>query len=942
MVFCLVFLSEYSQAQFIRFKRFSLKEGLPHKTVFRVLQQDITGIIWFGTGYGLCRYDGYEFINFSFQDTVSSNSVLSVIELNRDSLLVSFYREGVFIFTNGRLLPLKIGPEREDKVVQLIKTNKNTIYAYAKGGNLYSYNNGELKKITHTLPGSMIKNIGYSPYRGLLIGTDSGLYVLEKKTLIKHPSELLKNRRIDFIRLGKDNIVWVASNEKVFTIKGNSTSLHWDSIGNCQHSILYIDSRGYIWRASPEQGLLVKTDKGTKKFNPILGIKNEIINCIVEDKEGNIWVGTQTNGVFCISIPENTQTFGTKEQDKLPYSTAVLAQENTSWVASQGQLFKIKDSKVIPIKDSFLSNSSIVYNLFQDRDNRLLAATSKGIFIYDTKKNTSSVIRNEFSGAIDFCYTKNNKLLVSSFKSLFYLNDTFLKEYNVKGLDIRINTLLTDDKGDLWLGGEKELYKISNNKVYNIKKNLKVFDLLLDNDGNIWAATNKGVLKLDKKGKETAYTTKKGLSHNLCTSLDIDNKGKVWVATLKGLNYFETSKNSFFPFDIQPFEEMNEILSFSISGDNLLLGTVSNTYQLKLVVPGHKPGVAISKLITDDSTYYSPTKLQLPYKDNSLSVYYSSVAIAYSQQLRYETRLIPIDTGWKTTHQHSITYNNLPSGNYTFMVRVKNQSNGEVSGTESFTFSVHTPFWKTLWFIVVVAATIALLAIFAHRERLKRIRRRDLKKSEIEKQLLYLKMQAMNALMNPHFISNVLHSIIGYLEQLKPGETVNDKYIVYFSELIRLNLINSDKSYISLKDELKRIELYILLEQFRFKNKFEYKITIDPAIDDANIEIPNMIVQPFVENAINHGLLPAKEKGYLNVTIKEINTDTIEIVITDNGVGYNPTQDLKAKNQHRSMGITLVKERMEAANQTHPILIENISNSNHSTKGTKVSITLEV
>ncbi len=941
---CLATQLHIGFSQSLKFKNFSLKNGLSHSTVFRVTQQGTTGLLWFGTDYGLSRYDGYEFINFTYNQPVSLNSVLAIAELNKDSLLVSFYREGMYIFSNGKLFPINSDEnvDEYDKIVTIVKGD-NCFYAVSTSKAVYQYKNDTLTQVNPVYKNKSIYPtcIAYSQKQGLLLGTPNGLYAYKSNTTTKLEYPELQNRRIDDIQANRE-YTWIASNNKVFKLANSKISIAWELSEKCQHSIIHIDYRGYIWRATPQQGIWVKMGEKIIDINKTLGIENEVFNCIEEDWEGNLWIGTQSNGVYCISISEYATSFIQHNKQKLPYATAVLSTKNNNWIASQGKLYKTKNLVLERINKGSKSKRSKIYNLFEDNEGRILASTPNGILVWNDKNKTFKIIDNANDGAIAFCYNNKNKLIVSSFKGLFTLENDSLIPFKNSFLNVgRFNALVTDKVGFTWLGSEKGLYKTKNGKVILIKNSIKVFDLLIGKNGVVWAATNQGVFTFNGDLKKQ-YTSKEGLPHNLCKVLEEDKEGKIWAGTLKGLGYYEKTNDVFYPYDIQPFEAMDEILALSITGDDLLVGTIGDAYKLKLKIPVCNPGIVISKVIVGDSVFYAPTPFTLPYKSNSFSVYYSSIAIAYGQQLRYETKLLPIDTGWNTTTNNNLNFKNLPPGDYTFSVRVRNHANGEVSRTEKLKFSVFTPFWQKKWFLISTVLLSLSIAIITHRVRLRILRDRDLKKSKIEQQLLYLKMQAMNALMNPHFISNVLHSIISYLEHLKPGETVDDKYIAYFSELIRLNLINSDKSYIALRDELRRLELYILLEQFRFKDKFDFDIIVDASIDKENIEIPNMLIQPFVENAINHGLLPAKHNGKLTVSIDFLSADIIEISITDNGIGINTSKNKKIGIAHRSMGIKLVRERMESAQQTRPILIEDISLYNDGETGTKVTIILEV
>jgi LytS/YehU family sensor histidine kinase len=210
-------------------------------------------------------------------------------------------------------------------------------------------------------------------------------------------------------------------------------------------------------------------------------------------------------------------------------------------------------------------------------------------------------------------------------------------------------------------------------------------------------------------------------------------------------------------------------------------------------------------------------------------------------------------------------------------------------------------------YIVIICVGLALIA-FVSWIILKRIKVNALKRLQDEQQMNLLKHQAMNSLLSPHFIFNSLTSIQNYINtnnSLKASE-----YLAKFSRLIRMIIEKASQSEISLTDELTRLKYYLELEKERFKNKFDYHIEIDSNINQGDVKIPNMIIQPHVENCIIHGILPKMEHGNLFIRIKKIDAGLMQIQIEDDGIGLIKAKE-HAKTGHKSLGTSTIKNILE-------------------------------
>ena len=201
-----------------------------------------------------------------------------------------------------------------------------------------------------------------------------------------------------------------------------------------------------------------------------------------------------------------------------------------------------------------------------------------------------------------------------------------------------------------------------------------------------------------------------------------------------------------------------------------------------------------------------------------------------------------------------------------------------------------------------------------------------------------LALRSLRSQMNPHFIFNALNSVNSYIS--KSDERSANKYLTDFSKLMRSVMENSKFDFVSLASEVQILELYLKLENHRFKEKFDYSFHIDPDIDQENIQIPPMLIQPYIENAIWHGLRYKEEKGYLKVELK--NGENLKVIIEDNGIGRKKSMELKTKNQQESVstGLKNINNRLQIINQIHKInlqvKIEDLDKQNQS--GTRVTL----
>ncbi len=278
----------------------------------------------------------------------------------------------------------------------------------------------------------------------------------------------------------------------------------------------------------------------------------------------------------------------------------------------------------------------------------------------------------------------------------------------------------------------------------------------------------------------------------------------------------------------------------------------------------------------------SVQQLKLSWHQNNLQFGYLAVDHKTGPYLQYRYKLSGLDSGYVYAgRQRTVRYTNLKPGNYTFNVEVS--ANGkDWYAADPLEVHIAIAFWNTGWFRLLVLVGLLLLAYAWYRFRIRQVQKQAQLKANYEIRLNDLENSALRAQMNPHFIFNCLNTINAFVSRNE--KTLANQYISRFSKLIRMILDHSRQRTITLEEELEALELYLQIEQVRFEGRFDFEITVESNIDIENTAIPGLLIQPFAENAILHGLLPSKKPGLLKVSITKAQ-DFILIVVEDNGVG---------------------------------------------------------
>ncbi len=296
--------------------------------------------------------------------------------------------------------------------------------------------------------------------------------------------------------------------------------------------------------------------------------------------------------------------------------------------------------------------------------------------------------------------------------------------------------------------------------------------------------------------------------------------------------------------------------------------------------------------------------LQLKHRQNNISLRFFSLHYRSSGDIQYRYRLMGADTAFVYTHNREVNFANLAPGDYRFEVQAQTDE-GLWSEAARWSFDIKPPWWATWWFRLLAVATLGFAGFLFYRNRLLAIRREAAERDKMRD----LEAAALRAQMNPHFIFNCLQAIQSFIARNERDVAIS--YLARFAKLVRLTLHGSVDGRHSLAEEMAMLENYLHLEQMRFKGYFEFSIRTAPGLDAEEISLPPLLVQPFVENALIHGLKDRETGGLLEVVFTQ-KLDMLEVTVTDNGKGFSEKEKSVFSNKpHNSVGMMLTQKRLD-------------------------------
>ena len=907
------------------------ENGLPSNEVYQLVQ-DKNGYIWLGCDAGLYRYDGIQFK--AYKNDLQNGRSISNLVLDVEGYLWCRNFNGQLFRVVNDSLKLIVDDSKSANKFQI---------CYSDEPGFWRVDNEYLSQ--HDASGELIfkhkLNIDTE-----LIGTGTDMLFHDGKIWIEIANKGLycfeiKKKKLTAVFPVDQGISY--QNQRLFVNQNRLILMRSESAPSI-HNYLYmintadfsyqqfyyfmnpIQIRNYHFYEDSKHRLWISSSFGAICIPQIylftapemICFTGHQISSVLEDQEGNYWFSDLQKGLHFVPDPDiNTlnKTVDIAEKGEISAlksidpSTIVIGHYDGS-IGFYNPITKkcdypeeINQHKGITVKEIL-------------QENGLLYISRGHLLIYDIKKKKSR-ISEHFGNSRKILIHKDQMISIHPEQVVsMELSQLLLKNSNpVKILNRGGRSIVIDPKTkDLYLALNDGLHLQKGSKTVALKfENQAIHASVLSSGKNaVYAGTqNQGILEI-KNGKVTRRFIYPTDLQDITIRALFNAEHYLWACTnsdflrinLKTGKWQKYSRN----IGINP----KDVNAIGINGKHLYIGSKKLLLSIPLnhdPVNWIRPKIHLTK-VTFDQNKQLNSKRELPYDFSNLRFDFNAISFRSRSNLTYTYRLIGFDTTWTVLNHENptVTFSSLPAGKYTFQVKALNES--DLSGnTVNYSFEVLSPIWQKAWFyLLITLLSLSVMALIFH-ARIKAIRKRN----EFEKKLVNSQLSALKAQMNPHFMYNALNSIQALI--LKQDIKNSNLYLSKFSNLMRKVLDASGKEYISLEEETAILHLYLDLEKLRFGDEFNFSIHVENDLDSESIILPSMILQPYVENALKHGLLHKKGEKNLKIQFKLLHEHLI-CVIRDNGVGRDRSAEIKARFAvgHKSFASEATEKRVELLN----------------------------
>ncbi|WP_207515587.1 sensor histidine kinase [Longitalea luteola] len=956
-LFCLpgwAFGQEYS------YTHYDTKEGLAGSTVF-CMAQDKDGFIWFGTETGLSRFDGTHFKNFTREDGLPDNDIIQLFPDSKGRVWLSPFQKSVCYYYKG-----KFYNSENDSLLKKIQIQENILrFAEDPDGNVLLQEMSRLHLVkTNGEVITIVKNgdkpLGYltlisgRPAGGFWVMLDDKFYILKDGRLtlwktveyqVKHYNYAAGRGALLLWRNAPEELSVISTPEhkktKFHLLTGNDQYMNVSAVDNQNIAACTLDG-AWVWS--------VNNPDSVQHYLPDIGVLN-----MLKDSEGNWWFSTLGKGVYRLNSAVTLNLdFSSKDRQNFLVLSILKYKD---WILAGSTLNSIYRFKLHGDK---MENQK-VFKHASPNSRMIVTTTGDNTVIIGSKNylaklspdltHLTSLLRDV--SVKDFCLHRNT-LLVASEKCVLSIDQQTLKVMDT--LWHSRATCVYSDNDTIYLGTQNGLYRLDpDKKAHYMGSLLKEFQgriAAVREDVNhvLWVATSGDGLIAWKDGKLIKrISSSSGLTSSICRTLFLD-KGNLWVGTNMGLN----KVNVLWPgFPIEKFTTNDGLLSDVINtvfvyNNKVFVGSPGGIsfFDEEKMLRQSRCDLRFTGITIEGETFdASNAPAVIPHEKNNIRFNFVGISYKSNGDIRYRYRLVGLDSAWHETRETFLNYPTLPSGDYMLQLEAINKFDVH-SKILAIRFTIDKLWYEEIWFKLLMGALFLAITGLIVVLIVRRVRKREQEKTATNKRINELEQLSRKAQMNPHFIFNSLNSIQHYVMDADVAGA--NKFISGFSRLIRQTLDFSSRPEISLEEELDYLTNYLELEKTRLEDAFSYKVVIADAVDPADHYIPPMILQPFVENSVRHGLRFRRDKnGMVTITVKR-DKDHLVCILEDNGVGRKAAMQYKSISpiNYQSKGLSLTADRIDMFNLEHEqkitMHIDDLEDEFHNSLGTRVTISFPV
>jgi ligand-binding sensor domain-containing protein len=936
------------------FTQYDIKNGLAGSIVYCVAQ-DKEGFLWFGTETGLSRFDGSRFVNFTSFEGLPDNEIIDLLVDSKGrvwiipfrSALCYYYRGSIYTKENDSILK-KINLSSfvvnicEDIEGNILLMERRRLHLIGKDGSVTVINNfngnsnpnfvqigrhhkggfwlKESNKVYHWQNNKAIFYKNFTEHSDLpMLNNFSGRFLAYPIDYLTYALEDVESGTITSIkyRISKNRIVFLRDSILVLCSREGAMSVN---IRNFRDSVEYlkgiavntafIDHEKNMWFCTGGQGVYKLNSEAIRNITIREKEKNVGITSI-STTNGKMLFGGDNETLYQTDIAARPLKFleyrGVYNFARSPITDIECSIPNFIFFGTGQRLFKL--SSDFKKSENFFGVN--IKHIIRKNENQFIAVTGANVFVFDPHsfKITDTIWNKRATSA----FVQNDTLYIGSIDGVFRLLPNGSSEF---------------------LGDRFSVFK---NRVTHI---------VAHRSGTLWMSTfGEGVIGY-RQGRVVAHLTlKHGLTSNICKALFLYGD-HLWVGTDKGLNKILLSDTS---YPVTQFTTADGLASDNINTVFQLDSTVYagssagvTYFNEKYVAGGSACILRITAIKVSDKAFaYDSTNFTLPRLENNIRFEFAGISFRSVGDVLYRHRLLGLDTNWVFTRENFLNYPTLPPGHYELQIQAINKY-GVRSEIKKIKFSIEPFLWERIWFRILMIAIFIFFAITLLRQLNKRVRIREEEKTRINARVAELEQLALKSQMNPHFIFNSLNSIQQYV--MDKDVSGANKFISGFSRLIRQTLDFSSKPLVHLQDEIGYLKTYLELEKNRLEEKFNYEVEVSEELRNEDYYIPPMVLQPFLENSLRHGIRYRKDnKGRIMVRVYKGDREIV-CVIEDNGVGREQAARNKRANpiEYQSKGMTLTANRIDLINKGRQekikVAIEDMFHADGSPGGTRVTV----
>lgn len=959
-----------------QFKNYTPSDGLPSSETYQVLR-DAKNYMWFATDHGVTRFNGYEFETFNLAD----NSIMGLYEDARKRVWAYTFSGRLFFYENGTFEDY----QWNDKLVTAIKPgviqgmyvdSLETVHLSSSGPYYVSITkDGYLKKGNALSPFAkfeavevsrsefFVKTLAYPEMLQSLVyvknkGATEFVIISNGRKITLSIPHLIQYEGCGLKSLSDGRMVLFSKDS--YTIIKPDNNYDYVKTTYTVDDVEEVDDKLFL---ATEKGLLVLNKEGDLIEKYLEGLH---ITSIKTDYEGGIWFTTLTNGVYYLN---HFRIKHLADQEKIIDNRINLIYKLTD----ESILAGVHGNEVIRFKPSFffkrtklelkdimafyeVSPSIILvggpigwYNSSLWKESK--PASDKPVTYLQIPNNANFVTRDStlYSGLATSVY----EYKIGDFKNP--LNYFSLKEV------FRTSKMFVENNGTVLVGNQFGLWKYKDGflKQYDSSKKIlssRITDIAYYQKNILCLATRGNGLLLLLKDSIYQLKSSDGLVSDNIRNIFIDGNN-IWLASNNGISIVTINSLETFDYDLRNLTVQDGLLSNEI---NSMIG-----YGEAVVVASNN-GVSFiskeavnSKLGTDLVFYVKSVAVNnksldvsalsgLSYRNRSVRVSYEALNYSGIGKNNYRYRLPGYDSNWVYTNSREIQFNPMPYGNFKLEIQAKREHDAWNNARSTILLDVicTPPFWATTWFWLGAFSLFIFFVILLFRKRINDLRLRQKQQEELNQKINDTEQMALKAQMNPHFIFNSLNSIQQYV--IDRDVKGANKFITGFSKLIRQTLEFSSKETITLEEEISYLTTYLELEKARMESGFLFTVTVKTDHPVSQLEIPPLLLQPYVENALRHGIRFLKEvDGVISLSFIE-SSGLLECIVEDNGVGRKRALELKAVNpiEYQSRGMSLTAERIALLNEGRErkieVIIEDMEAADGKATGTRVKVLFPV